>query len=146
TVSSRAATSLLRWPLAVERETLAQYASSVAVSVWPPIRAFSIVARAVSPTRAATSTRFAAATILNPIADAGSISIENSLAWTEPFARDNCQPHSKNALTGGTHHGNGGGNPQEGRTRQLRVGGEQSRISRVWPSTSSQHGCRREFR
>src|SRR5215211_8683663 len=36
----------------------------------------SIVARAVSPTRAATSTRFAAATILNPIADTESISIE----------------------------------------------------------------------
>jgi uncharacterized protein len=48
----------------------------VAVSDWPPIRAFSIVARAVSPTRAATSTRFAAATILNPIADTASISIE----------------------------------------------------------------------
>ena len=60
--------------------------SSVAVSNWPPIRALSIVARAVSPTRAATSTRFAAATILNPIADTGSISIENSLAWAKLFA------------------------------------------------------------
>src|SRR5205085_6863258 len=38
------------------------------------------------------------ATILNPIADTGSISIENSLAWAEPFARDNCEPRSKNAL------------------------------------------------
>src|SRR5262245_18666354 len=36
----------------------------------------SLVARAVSPTRAATSTRFAAATILNPIADTASTSIE----------------------------------------------------------------------
>jgi hypothetical protein len=52
----------------------------------------------VSPTRAATSTRFAAATILNPIADTGSISIENSSAWAELFARDNCEPRSKNAL------------------------------------------------
>jgi len=59
---------------------------------------FPIVARAGSPTRAATSTRFAAATILNPIADTGSIAIENSLAWAEPFARDNCELHSKNAL------------------------------------------------
>src|SRR6185312_3722378 len=98
TVSSRAATSLLRWPLAVERETLAQYASSVAVSVWPPIRAFSIVARAVSPTRAATSTRFAAATILNPIADAGSISSKASSACAELFAQDNSEPRRKNAL------------------------------------------------
>src|SRR5262249_29018874 len=71
---------------------------SVAVSDWPPIRALSIVARAVSPTRAAASTRFAAATILNPIADTGSISIENSSAWAELFARDNCEPRSKNAL------------------------------------------------
>src|ERR1700752_2361861 len=92
TVKSRAATSLLRWPLAVERETLAQKASSVAVSDWPPIRALSIVARAVSPTRAATSTRFAAATIPNPIADTGSISIEDSSAWAKLFARDNCEP------------------------------------------------------
>ena len=51
----------------------------------------------MSPTRAATSTRFAAATILNPIADTG-ISIENSSAWAELFARDNCEPRSKNAL------------------------------------------------
>src|SRR5215475_2970228 len=97
-VKSRAATSLLRWPLAVDRETLAQYASSVAVSDWPPIRALSIVARAVSPTRAATSTRFAAATILHRTADTESISTKNSLAWAELFARDNCEPRSKNAL------------------------------------------------
>src|SRR6516162_7996789 len=71
-------------------------ASSVAVSDWPPIRALSIVARAVSPTRAATSTRFAAATISNPIADTGSISIEDSSAWAKLFARDNCEPRSKN--------------------------------------------------
>src|SRR5215471_17251477 len=51
-----------------------------------------------SPTRAATSTRFAAATILNPIADIGSISIENGSAWAELFARDNCEPRNKNAL------------------------------------------------
>jgi len=38
------------------------------------------IARAVSPTRAATSTGFAAATILNPIADNGSISTEDSTA------------------------------------------------------------------
>jgi hypothetical protein len=68
----------------------------VAVSDWPPIRALSIVARAVSPTRAATSTRFAAATIPNPIADTGSISIEDSSAWAKLFARDNCEPRSKN--------------------------------------------------
>src|SRR5262245_65399893 len=60
--------------------------------------AASIVARAVSPTRAATSTRFAAATILNPIADTGSLSIEDSLAWTELFARDNYERRSENAL------------------------------------------------
>jgi uncharacterized membrane protein YfcA len=51
----------------------------------------------VSPTRAATSTRFAAATILNPIADTASISIENSWAQAELFARDNCEPRRKNA-------------------------------------------------
>src|SRR6266566_3113069 len=50
------------------------------------------------------------------------------------------------AVTGGTHHGNGGGNLQERRTRQLRVGGGQGRVSRAWPGTSSQHGRRREFR
>src|SRR5580698_7116083 len=61
------------------------------------MRAFSIVARAVSPTRAATSTRFAAATILNPIADTAGTSIEDSLAWAELFARDNCERRSKNA-------------------------------------------------
>jgi hypothetical protein len=68
----------------------------VAVSDWPPIRALSIVARAVSPTRAATSTRFAAATISNPIADTGIISIEDSSAWAKLFARDNCEPRGKN--------------------------------------------------
>ncbi len=55
-------------------------------------------ARAVSPTSAANSTRFAAATMLNPIADTGSISIVNSSAWAEPFARDNREPRSKNVL------------------------------------------------
>src|SRR6516225_5591960 len=121
-------------------------ASSVAVSDWPPIRALSIVARAVSPTRAATSTRFAAATTLNPIADTGSISIENSSAWAKPFVRDNCEPRSKNAPDNrSTHHGNGGGNLQERCSRQLRVGGDQGRGSRAWPGTSSQHGRRREF-
>jgi hypothetical protein len=62
-------------------------------------------------TRAASSTRFAAATIFNFIADIGSISIENSLAWVELFARDNCEPRRINALCNRrTHHGNGGGN------------------------------------
>jgi hypothetical protein len=70
----------------------------VAVSHWPPIRAASIVARAVSPTRAATSTRFAAAIILYPVADIGSLSIEDSSAWAELFARDNYERRSKNAL------------------------------------------------
>jgi hypothetical protein len=42
--------------------------------------------------------RFAAATILNPIADPGSTPIKNSLAWAELFPRDNCEPRSKNAL------------------------------------------------
>src|SRR5262252_6125719 len=46
----------------------------------------------------------------------------------------------------GTHHGNGGGNLQEGRTRQLRVGEDQGRVSRARPGTSSQHGRRCEFR
>ena len=40
----------------------------------------------------------AAATILNPIADTGSTSIENSSARAELFARDNCEPRGKNAL------------------------------------------------
>src|SRR5499427_2209107 len=62
------------------------------------MRALSIVARAVSPTRAATSTRFAAATILHGIADTGSISIENSSARAELFARDICGPRSKYPL------------------------------------------------
>jgi hypothetical protein len=53
----------------------------VAVSDWPLIRAASIVARAVSPTRAATSTRFAAVTILDLIGDAGRFSTEFSSAW-----------------------------------------------------------------
>jgi hypothetical protein len=42
----------------------------------------------------------------------------------------------------GTHHGNGGGNPQERRTRQLGMGGDQGRVSRAWPGTSSQQGRR----
>src|SRR6266851_3347765 len=46
--------------------------------------------------RLAASTRFAAATIPNPIADTGSISIEDSSAWAKLFARDNCEPRSKN--------------------------------------------------
>ena len=45
-----------------------------------------------------TFTRFAAATILNPIADTGSISIESSSASAQLFARDNGEPRSKNAL------------------------------------------------
>jgi len=48
------------------------------------------------PREPATSTRFAAAT--NPIADAVSISIESSSASAQLFARDNCEPRSKNAL------------------------------------------------
>src|SRR5712664_3065598 len=52
--------------------------------------------RSVTHERAATSTRFAAATIPNPIADTGSISIEDSSAWAKLFARDNCEPRSKN--------------------------------------------------
>src|SRR5712691_3937406 len=57
-----------------------------------------------------------------------------------------CGALRRRLTTGGTHHGNGGGNLQERRTRQLRVGGDQGRVSRAWPSTSSQHGRRREFR
>src|SRR4051794_19494858 len=106
------------------------------------MRALSIVARAASPTRAATSTRFAAATIRNPIADTGSTPIENSSVWTELFARDNGELRSKNA----PHHGNGGRNPQERLTRQLRVGGDQGRVARTRPGTSSQQGHRRELR
>jgi uncharacterized protein (DUF1330 family) len=56
------------------------------------MRALSIVARAVSPTRAATSTRFAAATILQPIADTGSPAIDASSAGAEPVGRDNGEP------------------------------------------------------
>jgi len=55
----------------------------------------------VSPTRAATSTGFSAATILDPVADAGILSIENSSEWAELFARDNGEPRSKNALQRG---------------------------------------------
>src|SRR4029077_13907948 len=55
-------------------------------------------------------------------------------------------PAARMAATGGTHHGNGGGNLQERRTRQLRVGGDQGRVSWARPGTSSQHGRRREFR
>src|SRR3954465_13594552 len=66
------------------------------MSDWPPIRALSIVARAESPTRAATSTRFVATTILHPITKLESISIKDSSASTELFVRDNCEPRSKN--------------------------------------------------
>ena len=53
-----------------------------------------------------------------PIADTGSISIENSSAWAKPFVPNNCEPRSKNAPNNrSTHHGNGGGNLQERRTR-----------------------------
>src|SRR5262249_25905515 len=72
TATRRAATSLPRCSLAVERDTLASRASSLLVSDWPPMRAANIVARAVSPTRAATSTRFAAATMANANARAAS--------------------------------------------------------------------------
>src|ERR1700732_2922885 len=51
----------------------------------PPIRALSIVARAVSPTRAATSTRFAAATILHTIADTEAHQSEP--VWHRPNCR-----------------------------------------------------------
>src|SRR5581483_7869850 len=53
------------------------------------MRAASILARAASPTRAATSTksRSSAATIFNPIADIGDKSIENSSVSAELFAR-----------------------------------------------------------
>src|ERR1700736_5077500 len=106
----------------------------------PPIRALSIVARAVSPTRAATSTRFAAATILNPIADTGSTSNRKQFGTGRTVrARQLRTSRQECAVTGGTHHGNGGGNLRERRTRQLRVGGGQGRVSRAWPSTSSQH-------
>jgi len=53
---------------------------------------------AVEFLRALEDLELAAATILTPIADTGSISIENSLAWVELSARDNCEPRSKNAL------------------------------------------------
>src|SRR3954465_6646980 len=83
--------------------------SSLPVTDCPPIRTLSIVARAVSPTRAATSTRFAAAAIVNPIADARSISRENSSVWTELFARDNGAPRSKNANDAHRRHGGSDG-------------------------------------
>jgi hypothetical protein len=56
-----------------------------------------MVARAVSPTRAATSTRFAAATIPYSIADPGRLSIEDSSACAKPFARDYRERRSNNA-------------------------------------------------
>src|SRR5258708_28237023 len=59
--------------------------------------AASIVARAVSPTRAATSTRFAAATILKSIPHTASTSTKDSLVCAEPLARDNCSHFRKNA-------------------------------------------------
>jgi len=34
--------------------------------------------------------------MFNPIADTGSMSIKNSSAWAELFARDNCEPLSNN--------------------------------------------------
>src|SRR6516162_9574491 len=119
--------------------------SSVAVSDWPPIRALSIVARAVSPTRAATSTRFAAATILKSIAETGRYQTKTVRH------RPNCSRETIAILAAlmrcsrRTHHGNGGDNLQERPTLQLRVGGDQSRGSRTWPGTSSQRGHRREL-
>jgi uncharacterized protein len=47
---------------------------------------------------AATSTRFAAAAVRDAIADTGSTSIESSSACAELFARDSCEPRSKNAV------------------------------------------------
>src|SRR5437764_1052513 len=64
TVRSRASTNRARCSLAVDRDTRARKASSVPVSDSPPISAASMVARAVSPTSAATSTTLAAATML----------------------------------------------------------------------------------
>jgi hypothetical protein len=58
-----ASTNLARCSLAVGREIRARKASSLAVNACPPSNAASMVARAVSPTRAATSTMFAAATM-----------------------------------------------------------------------------------
>jgi hypothetical protein len=63
TASSRAPTNFERCPLAVDLEIRARAASSLAVSARPLISAASMVARAVSPTSAATSTMLAAATM-----------------------------------------------------------------------------------
>src|SRR5215467_7789972 len=62
------------------------------------MRAQSIVARAESPTRAATSTRFVATTIPHAITKPGRLSIANSSGATELFARDNCEPRGKNVM------------------------------------------------
>src|SRR5689334_7341288 len=60
--------------------------------------ALSMVARAASPTRAATSTKFrlSVATIFDSIPDTAGKSIRNSSADTELFARDNCEPRCNN--------------------------------------------------
>src|ERR1700756_4402855 len=112
----------------------------------PPIRALSIVARAVSPTRAATSTRFAAATILNPNAEPEAYQSKTVRHGSNCSRGTFANPAARMRWLGGTHHGNGGGNLQERRTRELRVGGDQGRVSRARPGTSSQHGRGREFR
>ncbi len=59
TASSPACVSLPRWPLAVDADTPASWASSVAVRARPSISAMSILARPDSPTRAAIAAIFA---------------------------------------------------------------------------------------
>jgi len=63
--------------------------SSVAVNESPRMKAASNVARAVSPTSAATSTRFAVATLTNSIASKPGPSSKDSSACAEPFEQDN---------------------------------------------------------
>jgi hypothetical protein len=49
--------------------------------------------------------------------------------------RQECAP------TGGPHHGDGRGNSRERSTRQLRVGGDQGRVSCPWSGASSHRQC-----
>src|SRR5262249_11047451 len=66
--------------------------SSLPVSACPPIRAASMVARAVSPTSAATSTKFAAATMADLTALAALSASNNGSARTEATGSDGRRP------------------------------------------------------
>src|SRR5262245_16877807 len=143
---SRAATSLPRWALVVCGVTLAVKASSVAVNARPPSSAHRILARAGSPTRAATSAIWGAFDMPRIWAQATT----NATADTSTSIEANCSPRLIGPSTAGFAFDIGQGdnskaNPDEHRHRRAAQDPAPALAAdRIWPRLSSRASRRRD--